>query len=89
MATNGTSNGLVYVRNAVGGNQEYWSWGGEESWGFCALQSFQDSGQNVDAKAITSDTPRVDPVRTRGWRNGYQRELTWTKIPVTVVPGRP
>ncbi|MGW7002334.1 hypothetical protein ACWGCW_05775 [Streptomyces sp. NPDC054933] len=45
-----------------------------------ALQSFWDSGQNVDAKSPDGDSPRTDAVHTRGWRHGYQRELTWNAI---------
>lgn len=61
-------------------NAQLWSWGGQEGWGAAALQSYLDSGQNVDALAPGGNTPRTDPVRTRGWRHGHQRELTWTKI---------
>lgn len=62
-------------------NKELWSWGGQEGWGAAALQSYLDSGQNVDAKSPHGgDNPRTDEVRTRGWRHGFQRELTWTKI---------
>lgn len=62
-------------------NTELWSWGGQEDWGASALQSFADSGQNVDAKNPTGDGPRKDAVHTRGWRHGNQRELTWNAIP--------
>ncbi|MEV1065509.1 hypothetical protein [Streptomyces sp. NPDC050263] len=65
------------------GNDELWSWGGQEGWGAAALQSYLDSGQNVDARSPylnERDKPRTDKVRTRGWRHGDQRELTWTKI---------
>ncbi|WP_371501132.1 hypothetical protein OG871_30070 [Kitasatospora sp. NBC_00374] len=63
-------------------NTQLWSWGGEEGWGGLALQSYSDSGQNVDAKATDGDYPRTDAVRTRGWRHGHQRELTWNPIPL-------
>ncbi|MFC0540366.1 hypothetical protein [Kutzneria chonburiensis] len=65
----------------LGGNAELFSWGGWEDWGYRALQCFYDSGQNVDAKSPNGDTPRTDPVRARGWRHGYQRELTWNEVP--------
>jgi hypothetical protein len=56
------------------------SWGGWEEWGARALQWYADSGQNVDAGI---DGPTTKPVRTRGWRHGHQRELTWNACPVT------
>ncbi|GAB2723880.1 fascin domain-containing protein [Kitasatospora kifunensis] len=64
-------------------NQQYFSWGGREDWGAYALQSYLDSGQNVDAMDPHSDTARTDAVHTRGWRHGYQRELTWNAVPVS------
>ncbi|MFF7183101.1 hypothetical protein [Streptomyces sp. NPDC008121] len=67
----------------AGPNGELWTWGGRESWGSSALQSYWDSGQNVDAKSPgTQGGPRADQVRTRGWRHGYQRELTWNAVPL-------
>ncbi|MFE3865766.1 hypothetical protein ACFXPT_35895 [Streptomyces goshikiensis] len=85
MAYTGGNEGLVVMEDPgtspLGANGELWSWGGEEGWGASALQSFSDSGQNVDAKSPgDQDVPRTDPVRTRGWRHGYQRELTWSPI---------
>ncbi|WP_037599565.1 hypothetical protein [Streptacidiphilus rugosus] len=62
--------------------QQYFSWGGAEDWGAYALQSFWDTGQNVDAMAPDGDSPRTDAVHTRGWRHGYQQELTWNELPV-------
>jgi hypothetical protein len=64
-------------------NQQYFSWGGREDWGASALQSYLDSGQNVDAKDPNSDNARTDAVHTRGWRHGHQRELTWNAVPVS------
>jgi hypothetical protein len=61
-------------------NAQLWSWGGLENWEASALQSYLDSGQNVDALSPNGESPRTDPVRTRGWRHGHQRELTWTKV---------
>ena len=66
--------------SGLGSNAEQFSWGGTESWGSRALQCYYDSGQNVDAKASDGDYPRTDPVRARGWRHGYQRELTWNEV---------
>ncbi|MEW2118963.1 hypothetical protein AB0945_27975 [Streptomyces sp. NPDC005474] len=69
-----------------GAHDELWSWGGQESgdgWDAAALQSYYDSGQNVDARSPYLDQrglPRTDQVRTRGWRHGDQRELTWKKV---------
>ncbi|MQS15683.1 hypothetical protein F7Q99_26285 [Streptomyces kaniharaensis] len=60
---------------------QLFSWGGGEDWGAYALQSFEDNGQNVDAKDPRSDNPRTDAVHTRGWRHGHQRELTWNELP--------
>ncbi|MET7391741.1 hypothetical protein ACFYPT_37825 [Streptomyces sp. NPDC005529] len=85
MAYTGGNEGLVVMEDPgtspLGINGELWSWGGEESWSSFALQSFSDSGQNVDAKSPDDqDLPRTDPVRTRGWRHGYQRELTWNPV---------
>ncbi|MFD7907099.1 hypothetical protein ACFV4G_33275 [Kitasatospora sp. NPDC059747] len=65
---------------------QLFAWGGAEDWGAYALQSFEDNGQNIDAKDPGSDTPRTDGVHTRGWRHGYQRELTWNELPVA-APG--
>lgn len=63
------------------GNSPYFSWGSTESWGARALQSYLDSGQNVDAMSPTQpDTPMTGPVRTRGWRHGHQRELTYALV---------
>ncbi|QUQ67392.1 hypothetical protein [Kutzneria sp. CA-103260] len=64
----------------LGSNAQQFSWGGVEDWGYRALQCFYDSGQNVDAKATDGDYPRTDPVHARGWRHGYQRELTWNEV---------
>lgn len=84
MAYTGGNEGLVVMENngtsGLGSNAEQWSWGGQESWGAKALQSYYDSGQNVDAMSPNGDYPRADPVRTRGWRHGYQRELTWNEV---------
>ncbi|MEV8099225.1 hypothetical protein [Kitasatospora sp. NPDC085879] len=87
MAYTGGNEGSVVMENPgtspLGQNGELWSWGGEENWGAMALQSFWDSGQNVDAKSPGDwDVPRTDPVHTRGWRHGYQRELTWNAVPL-------
>ncbi|MET8955795.1 hypothetical protein [Streptomyces sp. NPDC004533] len=86
MAYTGGNEGAVVMEapgtSSLGANGELWSWGGQEDWGAAALQSFWDSGQNVDAKSPNGDSPRTDPVRTRGWRHGYQRELTWNAITV-------
>ena len=57
------------------GDNAYFSWGTTESWGARALQWWGDSGQNVDAGI---NAPNPGPLRTRGWRHGHQRELTWT-----------
>jgi hypothetical protein len=72
-------------------NMAYWSWGAMEGWGAQALQSFADNGQNVDiGDAIygggPSGTdfytgPSLDALKTRGWRHGSQRELTWKSVP--------
>ncbi len=84
MAYTGGNEGAVVMEapgtSSLGANGELWSWGGQEDWGAAALQSFWDSGQNVDAKSPDGDSPRTDPVHTRGWRHGYQRELTWNAI---------
>ncbi len=64
----------------LGSNAQQFSWGGVEDWGYRALQCYYDSGQNVDAKSPDGDTPRTDPVHARGWRHGYQRELTWNEV---------
>ncbi|MBV6703485.1 hypothetical protein KV557_41535 [Kitasatospora aureofaciens] len=61
---------------------QLFSWGGAEDWGAYALQSFEDNGQNIDAKDPNSDNPRTNAVHTRGWRHGHQRELTWNELPV-------
>ncbi|WP_157878138.1 hypothetical protein [Streptomyces torulosus] len=87
MAYHGGNESPVVMEPAgsSGGNAESWSWGGWEGgdWQAAALQSFLDSGQNVDARSPYLDErhkPRTDRVRTRGWRHGDQRELTWSKI---------
>jgi hypothetical protein len=84
MAYTGGNEGAVVMEQSgtsgLGSNAEQWSWGGEESWGAYALQSYYDSGQNVDAMSPGGDSPRTDSVHTRGWRHGYQRELTWNKV---------
>ncbi|MEU9448693.1 hypothetical protein [Streptomyces sp. NPDC048277] len=67
-------------------NQQAFSWGNREDWGAYALQSYLDSGQNVDAKDPNSDNARTDAVHTRGWRHGHQRELTWNTVPVSSTP---
>ncbi|MFH8388001.1 hypothetical protein ACH4E7_45245 [Kitasatospora sp. NPDC018058] len=86
MAYTGGNEGAVVMENRntspLGPNGELWSWGGQEAWGASALQSFWDSGQNVDAKN-GFDQPRTDAVHTRGWRHGHQRELTWNEVPVS------
>lgn len=65
-------------------HQQQFSFGGREGWGAYALQSFLDSGQNVDAKNSYNDDPRTsEPVHTRGWRHGHQRELTWNVVSVS------
>ncbi|MFF2145431.1 hypothetical protein [Kitasatospora sp. NPDC058190] len=83
MAYAGGNEGVVVMEDSgtssLGPNGELWSWGGRESWGAYALQSFWDSGQNVDAKD-GFESPRTDPVHTRGWRHGHQRELTWNAV---------
>ncbi|MFJ9847469.1 hypothetical protein ACIRYZ_45035 [Kitasatospora sp. NPDC101155] len=83
MAYTGGNQGSVVMEDSgtssLGPNGELWSWGGREDWGAYALQSFWDSGQNVDAKD-GFDNPRTDPVHTRGWRHGNQRELTWNAV---------
>jgi hypothetical protein len=61
-----------------GPDREYFTWGGPEYWGAQALRSGLDGGQNVDAKSPDSDHPTTGPVRTRGWREGHQFELTWS-----------
>ncbi|MDH6119829.1 hypothetical protein [Kitasatospora sp. GAS204B] len=84
MAYTGGNQGAVVMEvpgaSSLGANAQLWSWGGGEDWGASALQSFWDSGQNVDAMSPAGDYPRTDPVHTRGWRHGYQRELTWNAI---------
>ncbi|MGF1426600.1 hypothetical protein [Kitasatospora sp. LaBMicrA B282] len=84
MAYTGGNQGAVVMEQSgssgLGSNAEQWSWGGQEDWGAYALQSFYDSGQNVDAMSPGGDYPRTDAVHTRGWRHGYQRELTWNKV---------
>ncbi|MGV9245541.1 hypothetical protein [Streptomyces sp. NPDC003710] len=86
MAYTGGNEGAVVMEtpgtSPLGANGELWSWGGQEDWGAAALQSFWDSGQNVDAKSPNGDSPRTDPVHTRGWRRGHQRDLTWNAITV-------
>ncbi|GAA5024098.1 hypothetical protein [Kitasatospora paranensis] len=87
MAYTGGNEGVVVMEDSdtspLGANGELWSWGGEENWGSFALQSFWDSGQNVDAKSPgDQDVARTDAVHTRGWRHGYQRELTWNAVPL-------
>jgi hypothetical protein len=64
-------------------SSQYFSFGGQESWGFSALQSSLDPGQNVDAKDLNSDNGNPGPLHTRGWRTGHQRELTWNANLVT------
>ena len=84
MACTGGDVGPIVMQVAgtspLGSNAQQFSWGGWEDWGYRALQCYYDSGQNVDAKATDSDTPRTDPVHARGWRHGYQRELTWNEV---------
>jgi hypothetical protein len=84
MAYTGGNQGAVVMEDQgtspLGANGELWSWGGQEDWGASALQSFWDSGQNVDAMATDGDYARQDAVHTRGWRHGNQRELTWNAI---------
>lgn len=86
MAYTGGNQGAVVMQDQgtspLGENGQLWSWGGWEDWEARALRSFWDDGQNVDAKAPDGEYPRADPVHTRGWRHGHQRELTWN---VTVV----
>lgn len=82
MSYTGGNEGAVVMEDQdtspLGPNGQLWSWGGQEDWGAAALQSFWDSGQNVDAKSPDGwNIPRTDPVHTRGWRHGFQRELTW------------
>ncbi|MEU0009444.1 hypothetical protein ABZ079_35810 [Streptomyces sp. NPDC006314] len=81
MAYTGGDEGAVvmadYDRSQIA---QEWSWGGQEDWGGRALQSFMDSGQNVDAKSRTGEGPTSGAIRTRGWRHGHQRELTWNTI---------
>lgn len=80
----GGNEGAVVMQNLLypAPNQQLFSWGGMEGWNASALQSYQDSGQNIDAKAPgDGGEPRTDPVHTRGWRNGHQRELTWSELP--------
>ncbi|WP_236654527.1 GDSL-type esterase/lipase family protein, partial [Streptacidiphilus anmyonensis] len=79
----GGNQGLLEMQDVAyptQGTQQF-SFGGWESWGARALQWYGDSGQNVDAG--TGTTPRTDAVRTRGWREGNQRQLTWNVAPVT------
>ncbi len=84
MAYTGGNRGAVVMEDSgtssQGPNGELWTWGGGEDWGGAALQSFSDSGQNIDAMATDGDYPRTDAVHTRGWREGHQRELTWNAI---------
>ncbi|MER5730754.1 RICIN domain-containing protein [Streptomyces sp. NPDC002138] len=79
----GGNEGAVVMQNLLypAPNQQLFSWGGVEGWNASALQSYQDSGQNIDAKSPDGDGPRTDPVHTRGWRHGHQRELTWNELP--------
>ncbi|MDH6127379.1 RICIN domain-containing protein [Kitasatospora sp. GP82] len=81
----GGNGGAVVMENLVypAPNQQLFSWGGWEDWNAYALQSYQDSGQNIDAKDPDNDNPRSDAVHTRGWRHGHQRELTWNALPVS------
>ncbi len=85
MAYEGGNGGPVVMENLTypTPNQQYFSWGGREGWGAYALQSYLDSGQNIDAKDPNSDNPRTDAVHTRGWRHGHQMELTWNTVPVS------
>ncbi|MFD4920901.1 endonuclease/exonuclease/phosphatase family protein [Streptomyces goshikiensis] len=91
MAYEGGDGGPVVMEDysAAGRNQQYFSWGGKEEWDAYALQSYYDSGQNVDAKATGSDTPRTGPIHTRGWRHGDQMELTWNKRSEELVVSSP
>lgn len=62
--TGGNEGAVVMVDEGTapgGSHAEQWSWGGQEDWGAAALQSYFDSGQNVDAGI---DSPRTDPVHT-------------------------
>ncbi|WP_432097642.1 endonuclease/exonuclease/phosphatase family protein [Streptomyces sp. bgisy100] len=79
MAYEGGNGGPLVMQDydPRGRDQQYFSWGAEEDWHASALRSYLDDGQDVDAKATDSDTPRRDAVHTRGWRHGFQRELTW------------
>ncbi|MER8091949.1 ricin-type beta-trefoil lectin domain protein [Streptomyces goshikiensis] len=79
MAYEGGDGGPVVMENysPAGRNQQYFSVGSEERWGNRALQSYLDSGQNVDARATDGDRPRTDAVHTRGWRHGDTASLTW------------
>ncbi|MGW6263622.1 hypothetical protein [Streptomyces sp. NPDC055085] len=81
MAYTGGNEGAVVLEDqgtsSLGASGEQWSWGGWEDWGARALRTCWDDGQNVDARATDGDYPRTDGVHTRGWRHGYQRELTW------------
>ncbi|MGW7491365.1 hypothetical protein [Streptomyces sp. NPDC054786] len=86
MAYEGGNEGPVVMENLTfpTPNQQAFSLGGREGWGANALQSFLDSGQNVDAKESGSDAPRTnEPVHTRGWRHGHQMELTWNMVSVS------
>ena len=65
------------------GNAFKFTFGGRERWNAAALQCFMDSGQNIDAKSRHNNGPTMDPVAARGWRHGYQMELTWNKVPAT------
>jgi len=77
---------LVLKKSNIAGdifsdNGYFFSWGGVEDWGARALQSYRDNGQNVDVSLPTDHTKiTTQPIRTRGWRHGYQRELTWLKV---------
>jgi len=62
-----TNNGFLY------------SLGSKESWDYYALQCYLDSGQNVDGSSSTVNLP----LKTRGWREGDQRGLTWLIIDQT------
>jgi len=72
------------------GDNQYFSFGSQESWGDSALRSFLDSGQNVDAQDPNSNTPNAGPLHTRGWNTGNQRALTWDAFRLdqqTLPPG--
>jgi hypothetical protein len=87
MAYHGGNENKVWMEpegsSGTNAHDELWSWGGQEGWGASALQSYYDSGQNVDARSPylnERDKPRTDAVHTRCWRHGDQRELTWKKV---------